>query len=123
MENQKYGIQETIDVVDFVTSLGNAVDSSLSDGKINLMDITKFWDTFGVASDAFKGLKEIPKELGDLDEQEAQAVKDRFQEGLKIDNPAIENVAVKGFVVSVALAEFIVAIRDARSSTATTIVA
>lgn len=62
-----YGIQETTDVVGFLTSAANAVQESLhDDGKITIRDYPKFFGTGMKLFPALTGIGLVPKELNDL---------------------------------------------------------
>jgi hypothetical protein len=119
MDNQKIGIAETLDMVDFATTFGNAVDSSLEDGKISILDITKFFTVFGKVGQAIDGATKIPSELNDLTSEESDLIKQRFQKSLQLHDHEIEEVVYSGFTFAIAGAEFLSklnAVRAARKS-------
>ena len=80
------GINETKQVVAFGIEFGADIKDSLADGKFTFADAARFLDCFDDLFRAIAGIDQVPSELKDLDEAEAQelatmvktALKDRF---------------------------------------------
>lgn len=67
-------IKETKDIILFGMFLCKTLRSDLADGKMSVLEIIGLWKVIGPAQDAFSGIANVPKELGDLDEAEIQEV-------------------------------------------------
>lgn len=114
MENEKYGIEETIDVLQFVCALGNAIDESLSDNDIDLFDVANFLPVLKKTGAAWTGHKHIPNELSDLSEEEGRILQDVLKDALQIKNTRIAGVSSKALKASIAITELVKAIKAAR---------
>lgn len=66
------GITETKQVIDFAKALVKAIVSAQSDGSVNLLDLSKLLALVPLAGPAFLGINQVPAELKDLDQAEAQ---------------------------------------------------
>lgn len=73
-----YGIQESLELFDLLTTIANKVVN-----KDSFLDITLIQKTFV----AYQGAKQIPKELIYLTESEVGVIQERIKMGLKFDNP------------------------------------
>lgn len=111
-----YGIQETEDLLVFVAKLGNAVEGALEDGVVNLMDIDEIFSPAAAAKDAFEGSSLIPKEMGDLDTNEATYLVEIFAEELKLKHTQAEQLTTEGLAVATALVAYINKLRNLKKS-------
>ena len=81
-----YGIKETLEAVDAVCSLANALDASLSDdGKFTAGDLPKFLSPAMKLPKAVAGISRIPAELNDLNDDEKQDIKSKVEESLQLE--------------------------------------
>ena len=89
---QEYGIQETIDLFDLGVALRTGYQASLAnDGKFDLKtDYPNFIGAIGIIPRAFGGIKNVPKEWGDLDEKEIGQLRAKF--GNIVDDPRFQQL-------------------------------
>lgn len=80
-----YGIKETKDLFSLVGATVTAVEASLEDGKINLIDLGNFVTALAALPAAITGIQEIPKEITDLDDDEIEQLRNEF--GDVVNNP------------------------------------
>lgn len=111
-----YGTKETEDLLLFVAKLGNAIDNALEDGKVNLLDINQVFSPAAAAKPAFEGATEIPKELGDLDSEEAAYLVQVFGNELDLDNDVAEELTTEGLAVAAALVAYVNKLRGVRKA-------
>ena len=81
---EKIGIAETLEMLDFVVPLVAKTDDALEDGKVSRVEILDFLPLARRIRPAISGIGEIPLELSDLDEEETAAVRVRIVEGLEL---------------------------------------
>lgn len=111
-----YGTQETEDLLIFVAKLGNAIEGSLEDGVINFMDIDEIFSPAAAAKSAFEGSSQIPKEIGDLDSNEATNLIEVFAEELNLAHTQAEQLTTEGLAVATALIAYINKLRNLRNT-------
>lgn len=71
-----YGIKETKELLAFMIDFGEAMDKSLEDKKLSVVDAMNFAGVFMAMPAAFEGIGLVPKELKDMDDVErAELVK------------------------------------------------
>ena len=73
MSESKTGIKETADLITFVAVAVTAAFQASKDG-FSLSDAGVAFSLLGEAKDAFVGMKEIPNELADLQEEEIKEI-------------------------------------------------
>ena len=89
-----YGIQETKDVVSFLTATANAVQDSLQDdGKITIKDYPKFFGVGMKLFPALTGIGQVPHELEDLKEEEKAEIVELVKNELNVSANVEEIVA------------------------------
>jgi len=106
-KNKLHGIIQTKELLDFVFSLVTAIDKSLEDGKIDYSDIMNIIPVLMKSGLAFKDIDQVPKELGDLDKEEIEALKMFVEEKFDISNDKIEKVVKVAFDVIFALSQLL----------------
>jgi len=89
---QKYGIKETSEALRFGLRLTNGIIKSLADGKVSYFDAIFFKDALLIFPDALEDITLIPKELGDLSEDESNELIRIAKEEFLIDSDKIERV-------------------------------
>ena len=70
MAEEKYGIQETKELLEFVFSLAEAIKKSNADGEFNWRDGLNFIEPLKRLGPAIDNIEEIVPEIGDLDAEE-----------------------------------------------------
>jgi hypothetical protein len=68
------GIKESLELVDLILALSQAIKEAKKDGSVNWMDIPKFAPVIIAAKKAIEGSDQIEAEIKDLNETEAQMV-------------------------------------------------
>ena len=88
---EKIGIKELKEATRFLIKFVNVGDRALEDG-FQGSDLIDFISLYPEAAIAFAGSSEIPREIGDMDAQEAEEYKAIFLE-LELNNEAAEEIA------------------------------
>ena len=70
MAEEKYGIQETKELLEFVFSLAEAIKKSNADGEFNWRDGLNFIEPLKRLGPAIDNIEGIVPEIGDLDAEE-----------------------------------------------------
>lgn len=115
MEAQQVGIKETKEMAKFIISLGMAVDKSLEDGKIGLDDAMYFYNALLSAKDAFDKADQIPTELKDLDQAEAQELLDFVKAEFDIADDKLELTVVKALETGLKVYDLVQQIKSLRA--------
>lgn len=92
------GIEETLDAVDFIVAIANAIALSAKDG-FSLSDIQHFVKPAIKLPAFLSGAKKIPLELSDLTEAEVTAIEEAVASGLDLDNSKAEAIVVKSLAI------------------------
>lgn len=66
----EFGVEETKQLLNFVVQLGNGIDQSLADNKLDFWDAVKFYGALKAAIPAFNNIKALKPELAHLDAAE-----------------------------------------------------
>lgn len=80
----EFGIEETMDVVDFGVDFANAVIKTFEDGKVTPGDIIHFVSPVIKLPSAISGLEMVPAEIENMDEAELQTVVNSVMEKLNV---------------------------------------
>lgn len=115
---QNYGIQETAELQDFLTTIANLADASLADGRVDTLELISFIQIVPQVRPAIEGLKLIPKELGDLSAEERAVLSARLSERLKLRNANVEILSEKGYALVLSFVEFFSELRRLRTGVA-----
>lgn len=92
------GIEETLDAVDFVVAVANAIALSAKDG-FSLSDIQHFVSPAIKLPAFLSGAKNIPLELSDLTEAEINTIEEAIASSLDLDNSKAEAIVVKTLAI------------------------
>jgi len=99
-----YGIEETMDALDLAASLGVAVYHMAKDGKLSLGDYVHLLPVVPNIGPAAMGATKIPRELGDIQEDEVAMLMSRAKTKFNIPDDLVEefvenclDIAVKTF--------------------------
>ncbi len=96
--------KETLEFIDFLANLTNALYNSFEDGVLNLKDLGNFLNTAITAPSAFQGTNLILDEIkGWTEEEKAQAIL-LFQEKVTFRNENLEGAVEDIFTAIVLLA-------------------
>jgi len=109
----QYGVQETKEVLDLMFAGGGAVKSALADGKLDLNDLAYLMPVVMSAGPAFQDISKVPKELGDLDEDEAKDLVAYMSQklGPLVPEPVLKEKIEKGLKLALSLAEFLIVLK------------
>lgn len=91
----KYGIDATVKVVDFGISLANAIIYSYKDGELNLFDLQYAIKPLMKVPAAFKNIKQVGKELGELDSVERATILNKIKSELNVDDVKAQRILDK----------------------------
>lgn len=111
-KNQEYGIQETLEALDFVIPFANKLDEATQDG-LQVMDGIILVPTLPKLPKAIMGGDLIPKEIGDLNDMERQQIRDKVAE-LDFADDQAEEIGEKALAAVGALGELWTSIRKAK---------
>lgn len=85
------GTKETIEAVDFLFDIADAIVSSTKDdGKITIGDAPKFLKIAIGAPKGIGGIQDVPKELTDLSEEELTEIVDHIKDRFDITDDGLE---------------------------------
>ena len=113
-EEPQYGIKETSEAVVAVVKTGNTLDKCLEDGKFDVLkDSLEMSKVIPEIIAAIKDGSLIVKEVSDLDENEWEKIEALVSE-LEFRDESLERLTEKAINLIVALAEFMIEIRDAK---------
>ena len=115
-EEQKYGVKETREAVDFFATLITSVVDTVGDGKVNWYEFAKFTEAARKLPAAVGNYKAIPSEIEDLDDAEIQELIKSFSEALKLEDIQLELFAERGVAIAIAITAFIADIVQYRRS-------
>ena len=86
MAEEKYGIQETKELLSFVFSLAEAIKKSNADGDFNWRDGLNFIEPLKKLGPAIDNIEDIIPEIGDLDANEWNELITYVSEQWDLDN-------------------------------------
>jgi hypothetical protein len=121
MDNQQtlaVGITQTNELLRFLGQLANATDVSLADGKINYWDLANFLALIPSVGPAVDGIKEVPRELANLEPGERAILNTTLATALRLSNPLTDDLVKQGFDTALHLAQFFAAVRAAKAAQA-----
>ena len=78
----KFGIKETLEVIELVKDLADAVHASKADGKLDVFDMVHFLKITPSIFNAVRGSSEIKLELSDLNDEEKEILLKAVQEAI-----------------------------------------
>lgn len=94
----KYGVEETIDVVDALISFVMAADEAKNnDGKIDWKDLPLLFNPITKIPPALEGREAIPQELGEMDDEDQQKILDFVKNRLNITSDKAEKIVNAAF--------------------------
>lgn len=88
--SEQQGIKELSEAIIFGISMGEALDLSLADGKIDLADLGILMGPFMKAPDAIEGIGKVKDEIKDLDAAEMEQIKQMVKDELDLSDDKLE---------------------------------
>lgn len=106
---EKISVTELKDVVSFVCALANGADKALADGKVTLDDAFLMLAPIQKVIPAFVGIQKVPAELKDLDQAEADELREMVKAELDLTNDTtevmVENILGAALKIGAVIAE------------------
>ncbi len=99
----KVEISATKEMIGFILNIGNALGSSLEDGKITVGDLPSFISPLLNAGSAFAHASEIPLEMFDLDDEERDELLAYAKDTFSIPQEEVEELVDCAFDIMVQL--------------------
>lgn len=90
-----------------IFTVGNAIGKSLEDGKIKLDDFGHFFPALSKIQKAFDNAELIPRELADMDKEEAEELKACVKETFDISDDIVEQKIEEAFDLGADLFRFV----------------
>jgi len=107
MEQEKIGIKESAELLEFLGAFASQTDAVLADGKVGTTELIGYWTTLTKVKPAIEGLKDVPRELGDLDEAERSILVGTLANSLGLRRTDVELIIEDGFDLALRNAQFI----------------
>lgn len=107
LKQDLYGIKETKDVFDFGFDLSSAINESLEDGKINLLDAPNFFKVVGSGVSAINGIKNVKRELLNLTSNERRELEEHAinRLGVTVTNEELLDILAES--INIGLSAFV----------------
>ncbi len=111
---EKYAIKETKELLDLVFVAGLAFKNANSDGQINAADLGHLVPVFVAAGPAFEKIDQVPAEVGDLSQPEAEELLAYAQVKVPqiVDRPKLVNIVNAALGVGVSLVKLVAALKS-----------
>lgn len=113
-----HGIKESKEAAVFFGSLVNTTAQITQDGRVSLFELVDLVKLYPTLTPALDGIKAVPAELGDLDDNEINELKQTFANTLKLPRAAVEYIFEDSFELSLQVVQFIDKIRDLKKQNA-----
>lgn len=108
-DENKYGIEDTLEALDFIVPFAQAIDVTTKDG-FQIIDAVKFVPSLTKLPAAIIGGKNIPREMNDLNDMEREQVRAKVIE-LDFEDEYAEAIGEKGLAAVFALGELLAALK------------
>lgn len=104
-----YGVDETIEVIEFGFEFSDAIQRSLKDdGKITFKDSLNFASAlFSYGPRAISGIQMVPKELSELSEEDREEILSYFEGRFDLTNDQLEAAVEKSLRVVLELVNLV----------------
>lgn len=96
MADEKYGIDETIDVIDAAESIVDAYEISKADGSVDIKDFPNFIVPLTKLPAAITGADNVPNELTDVSDEEYEFLVAKY--GDRVNDPDWQDL-IKGMLI------------------------
>lgn len=90
MATEPMGIKETKELLEFVFKINQGIVLSIEDKKANWLDIPNFFPAIFASPAAFTGIRLVPKEWADLDDQEKIELMDFTRQWYQLPDQELE---------------------------------
>lgn len=109
----QFGIKETRELFDLGLALGKAAAGALDDGALKIEDLVLLVPAFSLVGPAFSNLDKVPKELSELDEEDAKSLMEYAKEKLPdvLEEDKLRLKVEKGLALALSLGEFLSALK------------
>jgi len=111
-----FGIQETKDVLEFGIAAANVVSKQLADG-FQITDAIAMVPVVVKLPSALSGIKDVPKELGDLDDGEKAELSSMIKEKLDLPDDKVEEAVERFLLAGLSIAAAILYAIENKSGT------
>lgn len=113
----KYSIKETLEALDFAFSISDSIRDSLKDNnRFDWYDVLKFRKPAFQAQEAINGAQQIPNELGDLDKDEKEQIKNLIKDRFDLPNNTKEEKIEDIFVHALSIYANVVSLVKAKKA-------
>jgi len=100
MDPVQVGFKETKQILDAMIALGKGIESSLSDGQLNLLDIPNFIPFLTLIMPALEGAEQVPFEFKVADPAEIEELKQYLRDNLDLEDDQLETFIEDSFKVA-----------------------
>lgn len=108
------GITESSELLRFLGSFVGTTDRVLADGKVSIPELIQYYETITNIRPAVEGIKAVPSELADLDDEEREYLTTVLAESLDLRNDQAEDLVEDGFDLVLRLGAYIKRVADLR---------
>lgn len=107
VQKVQVGFEETKQVLDAMIALGKAIERSLQDGTLNLIDIPNFIAFFTLILPAIESIDEVPFEFQVSNPEQIAELKQYLNDNLDLDDEQLEAFIEDAFKVALDIFAFI----------------
>lgn len=100
MDPVKVGFKETKEVLDAMIALGKAIEASMEDDKLNLLDVPNFIPFLTKILPAIEGVEQVPFEFKVAEKAEIEELKDYLKSNLDLQDDQLETFIEDAFKVA-----------------------
>jgi hypothetical protein len=104
---KKHGIEAMKKVVDFAAQTHKAGELSMADGKIDLTDVPNLLPPGMALVQLLAVVGQLPKEFGDLDEQEKAEIAEYAKVTYNIADDKLELIIQRGLKIAIELGDLV----------------
>lgn len=110
------GIQDSKDLLIFLSRTVNAIDKTLTDGKVTITDAVYIFSPLTTVQDAISGIDNVDNELLDLTQEEVNELMDVVARELDLTNDAVETLTEEALALALTLVQFVAKVKNLRAS-------
>jgi hypothetical protein len=105
--SEEVGTKELKELLSFVLTLGESVESALKDGKFEMAELALLMPALMKVGDAFEGLDKLGGELKDLSDAESLELVEFVKEDLDLEDDKLEKMVEDGLELGAKLYGFV----------------